>query len=352
MDAYTFIARHRVIMAPMAGVTDKAMRQLCREQGAQLAFTEMVSSKGLSYANRKTAHLIDLYDGERDVGVQLFGHEPETMADQAKWVEQELGDRLSVIDINMGCPARKIVSKGDGAALMKDPDLAFRIVEATAQAVSVPVSVKFRRGYETGCETAPEFAQRVEQAGASWVCVHGRYAQQMYAGESDSGTIARVKQAVAVPVIGNGDIRCGKDALFMAESTGCDAVMIARAAEGNPWVFADIAAALEGSSKPDVPTARERILMAKRHAALLDQSTQGRIVRMRKHASWYCKGLPGASAARAAFNQCTTLEDFDAVFDSLLDTIASHESSFDSTRTLFTESATTQESEHKHARPV
>ncbi len=313
-----------VLLAPMAGVSDIAFRALCSEQGADLAFCEMVSAKGLSYANEKTRHLLALAPGEERVGVQLFGHEPDTMAAQAAWVEEAMGDSLAVIDINMGCPARKIVSKGDGSALMKEPALAASIVEAVASAVAHPVTVKFRRGWAEGKETAPEFARRMEAAGAVAMTVHGRYAEQLYRGCADWGVIARVKEAVSVPVVGNGDIRSGADAVRMRERTGCDAVMIARGAEGNPWIFAQVKAALAGEALPGEPTASERIAMARRHARLLAQREGRNIVRMRKHAMWYMTGLPGASAARGRLNYCTTLEDFDEVFDELLEAIADH----------------------------
>ena len=304
-------------MAPMAGVSDIAFRTVCREFGADLSFTEMVSAKGLSYANEKTRHLLDLADGESKVGVQLFGHEPDTMASQAAWVEDVMGNTLAYIDINMGCPARKIVSKGDGSALMKEPELAASIVSAIKSATSVNVTAKFRRGWEMGDETAVEFAKRLEQAGVDAVTVHGRFAEQLYRGASDRGVIGRVKDAVSVPVVGNGDIKSGADAVAMVRETGCDAVMIARAAEGNPWIFEQVKAALKGEEEPPKPTASDRIHMARRHARLLEQREGRNIVRMRKHAMWYVTGLPGASKARGMFNYCTTLEDFERVFDQL-----------------------------------
>ncbi|WP_346686550.1 tRNA dihydrouridine synthase DusB [Enteroscipio rubneri] len=316
---FDYFRQHRILLAPMAGVSDEAFRALCREQGADLAFTEMVSAKGLSYANEKTRHLLRLAPGEDQVAVQLFGHEPDTMAEQAAWIEQEMGESLAYLDVNMGCPARKIVSKGDGSALMKDPALAAAIVRAVRAAVSCPVSVKFRRGWAMGEETAPEFARRMENAGACAVAVHGRFAEQLYRGSADWGAIARVKEAVAVPVVGNGDVRSGADAVAMVERTGCDAVMIARGAEGNPWVFAQAKAALAGEPEPPAPNAGERVAMARRHARLLSEREGKNIVRMRKHAMWYLAGLPGASAARAKINACVSVEDFDAVFDELLD---------------------------------
>ena len=308
--------KYRVLLAPMAGVTDIALRSLCREQGADMTFTEMVSAKGLSYANEKTRHLLDLAEGEDQVAVQVFGHEPDTMAAQAAWIEGTMGDSLAFIDINMGCPVRKIAGKGDGSALMCDPDLAAAIVSAVSRAVGHPVTCKFRRGWAMGEETAPEFAKRMEQAGAAAVTVHGRFSEQMYRGKADWGVIGRVKEAVGVPVVGNGDIMCGSDAVEMFGQTGCDAVMIARGAQGNPWVFAEAKAALAGElSAP--PTLEQRLDMARRHAELLAHREGRNIVRMRKHASWYVTGLPGAAQARRMFNECSSLEDFSRAFDEL-----------------------------------
>lgn len=315
---FDFFSERRLLLAPMAGVSDEAFRTLCREQGADLTYTEMVSAKGLSYANEKTRHLLHLSEGEDQVAVQLFGHEPDVMADQARWVEQEMGETLAYLDINMGCPARKIVSKGDGSALMKTPDLAAAIVRAVSAAVEHSVTVKFRRGWAEGDETCVEFARRMEDAGAAAVTVHGRYALQLYRGRADWDAIARVKAAVSIPVVGNGDVKCGADAVALVERTGCDAVMIARAAEGNPWVFAQCKAALAGEPEPARPSVEERIAMARRHAGLLAEREGRNIVRMRKHAMWYMTGLPGAAAARAKINACVSVEDFDRVFDELL----------------------------------
>ena len=231
---HDFFAEHPLLLAPMAGVTDEAFRALCREQGASLAYTEMVSAKGLSFANEKTRHLLRLAPGENLVAVQLFGHEPAVMAEQAAWIEHTMGDTLAYLDINMGCPARKIVTKGDGSALMCDPALAASIVSAVRDAVYHPVTVKFRRGFKIGEETAPEFARRMEAAGACAVTVHGRFSEQLYRGSADWDVIAKVKRSVAIPVVGNGDVRCGADAVALREKTGCDAIMIGRGAEGNP----------------------------------------------------------------------------------------------------------------------
>ena len=309
----------KVLLAPMAGVTDVAMRALCVEQGADGTYTEMVSAKALSFANEKTRHLLALAPGETQVAVQLFGHEPDVMAREAAWVEESMGERLSYLDINMGCPARKIAGKGDGSALMRDPALASKIVSCVSQAVSKPVTCKFRRGYYEGEETAVEFAKQMEQAGACAVAVHGRYAQQMYQGKADWGVIERVCGAVSVPVIGNGDVACTQDALNMFSWTGCQAVMVGRGAQGNPWLFSQIKAALAGTEAIAFPSVGDRILMAKRHARLLQEREGRNVVRMRKHCAWYLHGVPGASAARGKINGCQTVEDFDAVLDEVLD---------------------------------
>ena len=305
----------QIILAPMAGVGDEVFRELCREQGAQLTYTEMVSAKALSYANQKTANLLTLSDLEDKVSVQLFGHEPSTMAEQAAWVEDSLGERLFAIDINMGCPARKIAGKGDGSALMRDPDLASSIVKALYKTVSCPVTVKFRRGYELDNETALDFGKRMEDSGASVVAIHGRYAQQFYRGKADWNIIKTLKEKLSIPVIGNGDVVDGESALAMLEFTNCDAIMVGRGAQGNPWVFKDIASRLSGGPGYAGPSVREKMELATRHAKMLSERDGRNIVRMRKHAMWYVAGTKDAAATRRKINDAVTFDDFALLFE-------------------------------------
>lgn len=311
----SLFANRKIILAPMAGVGDVIFRELCRELGAQLTYTEMVSAKALSYNNEKTAHLLDLSPLEDKVTVQIFGHEPKTMATQAAGIEQSIENRLFAIDINMGCPARKIAGKGDGSALMKDPHLAADIVRKVTHAVSCPVTVKFRRGYEIGNETAVEFAHYMEDAGADAVAVHGRYAQQFYRGSADWNVIKQCKAQLSIPVIGNGDVVDGKSAVALLSETGCDAVMVGRGAQGNPWIFKDIANALAGDFSYAGPTITEKMQLATRHAAMFAERIGNEIPQMRKHAMWYVAGTKEASATRRKINKAITFEDFAQIFE-------------------------------------
>lgn len=306
------------------------MRKLCVQAGADLTYTEMVSSKALSYSNEKTLDLLKLASNEKKIAVQIFGHEPDVMASQAAQVAKIMGSALAYIDVNMGCPARKIVSKGDGSKLMTTPDLAMQIVSEIRNATDVPISCKFRRGYNLGEETAVEFAEALQSAGANALTVHGRYAMQYYHGKSDWDVIARVKKAVEIPVVASGDVVDGKSALELFALTGCDAIMIGRAAQGAPWIFAEVKAALTNNGEAGAlnwtcPDFNKRIEIARSHARMISESDPKQLVRMRKHAAWYMAGFPNARAWRHAMNQCVTLKDFEDAFDEVLLQLASFE---------------------------
>ena len=302
-----------VLLAPMAGVTDAAFRLICRELGADLTCTEMVSAKALFFRNKNTAALLHTEAGERPAAVQLFGTEPDLMAQEA----EKLADRFDLIDLNMGCPVAKIVNNGEGSALMKDPARAADIVRAVAARAGRPVSVKIRAGYDAAHRNAAEFAAMLEEAGAAMITVHGRTREQFYSGRADRGIIRAVKEAVRIPVIGNGDIFCAQDALDLLEETGCDGVMVARGARGNPWIFREIRALLRGGPLPGPPGPEEKRAVVLRHARGL-AAERGEAVaarEMRKHLAWYTTGLHGASRLRAEANTVSTLEELEKLTD-------------------------------------
>lgn len=301
-----------LILAPMAGITDLPYRLLCKEQGCDILYTEMVSAKAMFYKNRNTIPLIALDKGEHPIGLQLFGSEPELMADMAAQIE-EIG--FDFIDINMGCPVPKVFNNGEGSALMQDPLLAGRIVEAIARKVKVPVTVKFRKGIDEEHVNAPEFAYVLQESGASAVAVHGRTRVQYYSGKADWDCIRQVKERVHIPVIGNGDILTAKDALAMKEQTGCDAFMIGRGAKGNPWIFSQIKHALatgEELAKPEVPQVVDMIL---RHLEqMIEFKGEFTAVReMRKHVAWYTAGYPNSTSIRGLVNEIETKERLEEV---------------------------------------
>ena len=321
-----------LLLAPMAGVADTTFREICREAGAFYTVSEMVSAKALCFeqesragAPTKTAVLANITEAESPMAIQLFGREPLYMAKAAELIAcgsyrgavQAMPP--AAIDINMGCPVSKVVSNGEGSALMREPLLAAEIVREIKRAVPLPVTVKIRAGFTNEEKNAPEFAQYLEEAGADMICVHGRTRQQFYTPSSDNAVIAAVKRAVRVPVIGNGDICCGEDALRMVRETECDGVMIGRGALGNPWIFAEVRAAFDGAAFV-APSARERLEMALAHAKAVVERKGARIgiPEVRKHMVWYCKGLRGAAAARGALMQADTVEGIEAVFDGLL----------------------------------
>lgn len=315
------ISQNDVFLAPMAGVTDRSFRIICKQMGCGLTYTEMVSAKGLYYGGpslcERTQRLLSIDEGEAPAAVQLFGSDPDILAREAKELLSRLGDSIALFDINMGCPAPKITGNGDGSALMRDIPTAKRIIEAVDAAVSVPVTAKFRKGWDDDCINAVEFAVELEKSGAAAVAVHGRTRMQQYSGKADWDIIYQVKQAVSIPVIGNGDVFCAEDYVAIKQTTGCDAVMVARGAQGNPWIFAQIAQKKRGETLR-FPTPDERLDMALRHAeGLVALKGDRAVVEMRKHVAWYVKSMRGAAALRTAANRCTTLDELRALFDSV-----------------------------------
>lgn len=293
---------NNVFLAPMAGVTDKAFRILCREMECGFVYTEMVSSKGLYYNSAKTRFMLDIDDREAPAGVQLFGSDPDIMGEMAAKVSSD--DKVAIVDINMGCPALKIVKNCEGSALMKDLDLASRIIKSVARNSSIPVTVKFRKGWDDSNINAVEFAVMAQESGASAVSVHGRTRAQMYEGKADWDIIRKVKESVKIPVIGNGDIVSPEAAKRMLDETGCDGVLVARGAMGNPWIFKRINHYLQYGELLPEPTPCEKIDMAIRHtemAVLFKGETIG-IREMRKHIAWYIKGLKNASPVKVLVN--------------------------------------------------
>lgn len=311
-----FTPENRFFLAPMAGVTDAAFRMICREQGAAVAYTEMVSAKGLLYDDRRTAELLIHPEEKRPCGVQLFGREPEVMAEAARRTAELCAPDF--IDVNMGCPVPKIFNNGEGSALMAQPELAAEIVSAMKRAVPLPITVKFRAGIREDRKNAVEFAQRLEAAGADALCIHGRTRAQLYGGKSDRSMIAAVKRAVSIPVIASGDAWPAAGCLELLAETGADFVMIARGAEGDPTIFADCLALSRGEAPPE-HTAAELLTVMRRHAALTCRLKGERraMPELRKHLLWYLGRLSGAKPYKNQMAQVNTLAELSAICDRL-----------------------------------
>lgn len=301
---------NRYILAPMAGVTDLPFRLLCKEQGAGLLCMEMVSAKAILYKNRNTKSLLEIHPKERPVSLQLFGSDPDIMSEIAKQKEEL---PFAILDINMGCPVPKIVKNGEGSALMRNPALVHEIVSKVAKAIEKPVTVKIRKGFDDDSVNAVEIARIIEDAGAAAVAVHGRTREQYYSGKADWDIIRQVKEAVSIPVIGNGDVSSGEDAERMVSETGCDGIMVGRAVQGNPWIFQELIHYEETGEKLARPSVTEVREMMLRHAKL-QMECKGdytAIREMRKHVAWYTAGFPNSARLRAEINQVESYEELE-----------------------------------------
>lgn len=296
------------VLAPLAGITDAVMREMCEAQGAAMTVTEMVSAKGLYYGDRNTPKLTYIKENAGPTAIQIFGSEPDIIAFAARKLD---GLSNKVLDINMGCPVPKVVNNGDGSALLKNPELVYDVTKAAVTNSTKPVSCKIRMGFTADSINAVEIAQAIESAGASAVAVHGRTREQYYSGSADWEIIRRVKENVSIPVIGNGDVMSAEDGMRMLEETACDFVMVARGAQGNPWIFRELNALYRGEELPAPPTDEERIAMLLKHLdGLIELKGEYTAVKeIRKHVGWYTRGMRGAAHLRGAINYLDTAEE-------------------------------------------
>ena len=299
---------NNLILAPMAGVTDLPFRLLCREQGAGLVCMEMVSAKAIYYKNQNTESLMEIHPEEKPASLQLFGSDPYILSEMAKRIEEK---PFAILDFNMGCPVPKVVNNREGSALMKEPELVREILTGLVKAIKKPVTVKIRKGFDEDSVNAVEIARIAEDCGVAAIAVHGRTRQQYYSGKADWDIIRQVKEAVRIPVIGNGDVVDGASAKTLLEQTGCDGIMIGRAAQGNPWIFKEVLQYLESGIENDPPTNAEKKEIILRHARLqLEYKGEYTAVReLRKHLSWYTAGMPGSAKIRQKVNSLETIEE-------------------------------------------
>jgi len=319
METFKEYIQGKILLAPMAGVTDMSFRCICKEFGADLTYTEMVSAKALQFKNKKTKKLLKIGEVEKPAGVQIFGSEPDIMGKMAEEICETYGDSIKLIDINMGCPAPKITNNGEGSALMKNPKLAGEIVRSVKEAIDIPLTVKIRKGFDESDINAVEFSKICEDNGADGITVHGRTRNQFYSGKADLKIIEEVKKNVEIPVVGNGDIFSCKDAVGMFDKTGVDAVMVARGSLGNPFIFREIKEYIRTGRQPSKPMIEEKlnIFIDQAERTVKEKGEHIAIVQLRKHGAWYIKGVKHAARVRERLVRINTLEELYSITEDI-----------------------------------